>query len=964
MRNLTKTIAAVSLLAPASAHPLGIGDIKLHSALNQKLNAEIALILSGNESPSNIKVKLAPPEKFDEAGIPWSYFLSKIQFEAIVKPDGSVVVKLSSNEALSEPFLDFLLEVSWPQGNLYREFTVLVDPPATYNQPVIPVATEAVASEMKGFRVRPAKLPSQDVSSTDSGLQTITEYGPTDGADSLWKVAKNVNSDPDVSVEQMMIALYEANPQAFYKENVNALMAGKVLKVPEQQVVLRLSRKQASSEFYRQVKAWEGRIETKPVVDELTTLQTTADAESGQLKLIAPSEAEVADDIEVVPGEATTASNIEANVSEIQAGTGSDSLSVENQDLKARLEKLEKQMAIMQKMLVLRDEQLAVLQSGQAHTQTIPLYLEQTVATNQIDQTQGKKLNQPTVADTVVGRPQTEPKPQQVLPQHEQAKPEIQQVKPEPKQQIKPSPAPKPQPQAKITREPNQESGSGLDTYYQVIRIVGGGVLGLLGWLWWRKRKFEEEQNSESMFAVSSQIVLPDTDQEIALSDDGSSYDVGTVGESSFLSEFTPSDFDAFETDQSEVDPISEADVYLAYGRYQQAEELMLQAIQDQPDRDECKLKLLEIFYANENKEAFSTYAKELAEAGKKDDDGFWAKVAEMGNEIITDSPLFSTGAISSGTDLQAGFDSEESDLEGGATETVQEADNGVLDIDLSSTSLEANDGESIDLVLNSDLGGTEEISDALENQAQSSRDNEFDFDLSVFDTEQPDHGQEDESSSELADIESLDVDLNSLGGEPPVDSGVADLAEDPESLDFNFSSEESQPKNEELLDLGSESESLEDMDNFGFSEAETTGTSTEDLESLDFNFSSEESQPKNEELLDLGSESEGLEDLDNFGFSEAETTETSTDDFDFNFDLDSPPNDLNDVTIDSPDVNQEEHQVSDLTDMDECETKIDMAKAYIDMGDEETAKSIAEEVMKKGNENQKQEAKEIIERL
>ena len=147
MHNLTKTIAAVSILAPASAYPLGIGDIKLHSALNQNLDAEIALILSADEDISDVKVRLASPEKFDEAGVPWSYFLSKIKFEAVVRADGSTIVKLSSKEAYREPFLDFLLEVSWANGNLYREFTVLIDPPVAYTQPVIPVIQKVEQEE-------------------------------------------------------------------------------------------------------------------------------------------------------------------------------------------------------------------------------------------------------------------------------------------------------------------------------------------------------------------------------------------------------------------------------------------------------------------------------------------------------------------------------------------------------------------------------------------------------------------------------------------------------------------------------------------------------------------------------------------------------------------------------------------------------------------------------------------------
>ena len=220
MRNLTKTLAVVSLLAPASAQPLGIGDLKLHSALNQKLDAEINLLLSKGESPSDIVVRMAPPEKFDEAGVPWSYFLSKIKFDTIVKPNGAVVVKLSSNEALQEPFLDFLLEVSWVQGNLYREFTVLIDPPAAYEEPIVPVVETTKVAPTQSVEQPPVPEVSsktENVPVTAAKDLKIEKYGPTTHLDTLWKIAERAKPSADITTEQMMIAIYNANPEAFYK---------------------------------------------------------------------------------------------------------------------------------------------------------------------------------------------------------------------------------------------------------------------------------------------------------------------------------------------------------------------------------------------------------------------------------------------------------------------------------------------------------------------------------------------------------------------------------------------------------------------------------------------------------------------------------------------------------------------------------------------------------------------------
>ena len=188
--------------------------------------------------------------------------------------------------------------------------------------------------------------------------------------------------------------------------------------------------------------------------------------------------------------------------------------------------------------------------------------------------------------------------------------------------------------------------GGLFDSYYLSLGGAGSAILALMGWLWWRKNKVDEETNTESMFASTDMINTPEANESLSVPvvEDNAAHDVGTVGESSFLSEFTPSDFDSFDTDQGEIDPISEADVYLAYGRYQQAEELIRQAIKDQPNRDECKLKLLEIFYANENKVAFEAYANELVEAGKRNEAEFWEKAAEMGREMCPDLPIFSSG--------------------------------------------------------------------------------------------------------------------------------------------------------------------------------------------------------------------------------------------------------------------------------------------------------------------------------
>lgn len=143
---LTQTLVATALLASTSSYALGVGDITMQSALNQNLKAEIALILSAGENSADLEIGLAPITKFDDAGIPWALFLSKIEFKTVTE-NGKTVIKLSSKEVLKEPFLDFILQIRSAKSHLYREFTVLVDPPEFYQTLEKPIVTTSNVSQ-------------------------------------------------------------------------------------------------------------------------------------------------------------------------------------------------------------------------------------------------------------------------------------------------------------------------------------------------------------------------------------------------------------------------------------------------------------------------------------------------------------------------------------------------------------------------------------------------------------------------------------------------------------------------------------------------------------------------------------------------------------------------------------------------------------------------------------------------
>ncbi|MGZ8157983.1 MAG: FimV/HubP family polar landmark protein [Methylobacter sp.] len=1008
VRLLTKTLAVVSLLAPASGHPLGIGEIKLHSALNQNLNAEISLTLSG-ESLSDIKVSLAPPEKFDEAGVAWNYFLSKIKFETVTQSNGSTVIKLTSKEALKEPFLDFLLEVSWPKGNLYREFTVLVDPPSVYSQAAVPAST---SSERYA---QPAASAAMSQSHA-GGQSSEGEYGPTLANDTLWSVAERVRGQQnDVSVEQMMMALYEANPQAFYKGNVYALTAGKMLKVPERESVLKLSRNQALAEFNRHKKAWK----THSVPGHVEAAKEKRP--DNQLTLDAPTKTAVTDHAVVAP------------VSE-QAGTEKKTADASSDGaIQSKVAELEKQLAMMQELIALKDQQLAALQNQSQANPVVPGAAPSEVVVDKPAEQVPQQAVVPPVQPVEPAQPVQSAPPAQPVPGEAVTAKPADQTAPVPQQAVvQPAPPVQPVKPVQPVAQPAPEAGSLFDPYYLGVGGVGTAVLAMLGWLWWRKRKVDQETNTESMFASSSMIQSPEAEENISVPvvEDGAAavHDVGTVGESSFLSEFTPSDFDSFDTDQGEIDPISEADVYLAYGRYQQAEELIRQAIKDQPNRDECKLKLLEIFYANENKTDFEIYANELAEAGKRNEAEFWEQAAEMGREICPDSPLFSSGddlfAVSDDAAVESmvqndGFNQEgvsagaasfgASDNEDSVKEAAETKDGG-LDFDLTSSEVEDDsfvdrqrNNKDIDFDLSSFSLDTK-VSEVAENDviassAQSGAQiEEIDFDLSSFSVgaDEADKDVKASGTQAGAPIEEIDFDLSSFSvGSDEADKDVKASGAQPrepiEEIDFDLSSfsvgTDEADKDAKVygsqagaslgaqiedfdFDLGSFSMDIKESGEADKDVATSSALSDQagavnkkqEFESYEFDFSPNNTETEGDGDFGFSAVEKGGKNRQDLDFSADTSLDFNEDldgDFDFDFDLDMPS------TISGQDSKQHgEFGVSDLTDMDELETKLDLAKAYVDMGDADAAKDIAREVLEQGTAEQKKIAQALLDEL
>jgi pilus assembly protein FimV len=898
VKQLTKTLAVVSFLVPMTAQPLGIGNLKLHSALNQKLDAEIHLKLAAGENPRDVTVKLASPEKFDQAGVPWSYFLSKIRFKQVVQANGSIVVKVTSREPMTEPFLDFLLEVTWPQGSQFREFTTLIDPPAEYQVPASP-STESFdyrieklaeytkpARKSAGGRKRAAHraIASQITPQTPAS----GEYGPVKNAETLWGIAESLGRDHNVPTLDMMHALYNANPDAFNHGDMDSLKTGTMLRIPESEAILQGVAKVGAK-----------------------VAQPAAGIEGGgkSLELVAPTEAKT--------GEQAETTGLGQPGREGGAGTGVGGPSGEGKalELQARIDRLEQQLNMMQQLLALKDQQLAALQSH-----------DQEAAEKAAESAESLAAQPTQMPESVVAEPTEVPLPQEAIVAPTElpttAVPVPTEVPPITKLPV--------QQQAAIEEEPGFFSSS---AYFLTLGGLGVGMLGVLGWLLWRKRKIESQTNTESMFASASQIRMPDADSALAVPvldiNAAGAYDVGTVGESSFISDFTPSDFEAFDTDQTDIDPMSEADVYLAYGRYQQAEDLIRNAIEEHPEKDDYKLKLLEIFYANENKEGFAVYAQELVDIGKNNNIPFWSKVTDMGKEIIPESALFGGTGAATDTGSEAAVD--KTVQQGPASFAMEDELESVGSSDDDLSDLKATTLPDMDLMDEVDS----ELAEMELTLSEEEEDNSLDFDLGTLGQGERAHKDAaiEETSRDVPDIESIDFDFSDVGtsDESKADQTKSEASEPLESFDFSFDTDD---KGDGKSDAGSSSgEEPLDM---------------KTLESFEF-----------PEIADVDLE-EGPSQKAPDSESSAGDSATTGEEFDFNFDFEVPGSEPKSKSADD----DADFGVSDLTDMDEFETKIDLAKAYIDMGDTVAARTIAEEVLTKGNADQKKAAQALLDEL
>jgi len=1190
---------------PVASNALSLGDIESNSNLNQPLRAQIELLSANPQETQQLRVRLAPTSVFSRVGIDRPAFLDNLRFTSTVQ-NGKPVILVSSNQPISEPFVNFLLEVSWPQGQLLKEYTVMLDPPVLMQPGSTTVAGSEAAvraePQPSGVVNRPtpqaqqatqaqiaaqqAQQRAQQQAQQQARQQALAQQRQQQQAqqqaqarqqqqqarqqaqarqqqqqarqqaqarqqqqagsrtyrvksgDTLYKVANRMHA-PGVNADQMMWALYRANPEAFINGNINGLKAGAVLQAPAPSAAERVSRAEARRQVRQQYAEWK---KFRANLARNTTPQSDSGAEtrsSNNNSSSTPSrQANAADDantdnarLEVLgKQESNNQGNGSAGGSserlaelEKELSLARESLATrqrETQELKSRVSELESLLSKKDRLIALRDDQLADLQQklAQASNGTVkpsssnttneqvadPMqqnnadmdgnmdarpegsdiqnYVGNVSDGSEVVRAQAEQTSSPTTTESQVEPPVTET--------------QVTQTEPEPAEEQHPVFA-------------DEQAGSSdfmsLLGSPLIWKVALGALTALLGLglllFFLGRRKAARDQHDDFDPEFNAPEFDLDGNEPVAVTKSADAFNTayGDLEEQLDKAEMMQDDevgFDdsfglASDPTQSSPSPVApaatgldddaegdevleEANVYIAYGLHQQAESELKKALEKHPERLEYRHKLLENYFAANNRDEFDQNAAQFLETPKASrQSSLWKDIANWGSKISPDNPLYRAGNETSneassglGAGLAVAGAAAATGLGAAATNAFGNEDDGdnSFESDLNQYDLGGSDEDDftgLDLPHNNtsaDDFGLDDLPDLPDSTAQS-----LDGEMSnAFD----DSAEGDDFDFELNEIErqlsSQEDELNAFDDKPSFDNDGFEVAETvDDDLDFNFDDlvgessglnldgEQDWSAEDELNDLAA------NLDNGTAQTAQHTDTAamsdqpSDDLldDAIDFNFDEELDAISTgaEESLDFATDADTrssdaeeteADDLLDFDLDDESTTMDFSDESDksaadsgskagavaatagtaaaavgtaaaaakdnvtnLNLHLDQnsglkkilpQDNTYADAsgTQETPakgqaNANQKEAETEDedswLGDIDDAlsfldmpddeldlheahiSTKLDLARAYLDMGDVEGARSTLEEVMVEGNDNQRREAETLL---
>lgn len=952
----TLSAAVVSALLFSNAYAAGLGKLTVLSALGQPLRAEIELTSVSKDEMGSLSAKLASVEAFRQANIDFNSVLTGLRFSVDQRGDRQFI-RVSSAQALNEPFVDMLLELSGPNGRLVREYTFLLDPAdlrTSQSAQVAPVPVPGAGAErapqaatqslpLAERTERPSTAKPQQAEAarraapapTESkGAGSAEEYRVHSG-DTLARIATQVKPS-GISLDQMLVALYQANPDAFVGNNMNRLKAGQILSVPNAETAGSVGNSEArgivvaqAADFSAYRNKLAGQVSASAAQKSAESKQSAGGKITAKIEERATPASESKDKLQLSKAQPATAAADKIAQDKAVA------------EANARVKELEKNVGELQKLLEVKNKNLAEQQK-------------------QMDaaKTEAKPVAPPPVAVAPAPAPAAPVEPAPAKPAEAAAeKPAVPPAPPvavappvatppvaaKPKA-VAPPPVPAAEPSFldELTDNPFLLPGMGA-------LLVALGALGI-----YRARRQKQSKQFEDSIITDSSLKA----NSLFGSTGGQSVDTNN---SVFNSSFTPS---ASQLDTNEVDPVAEADVYIAYGRDAQAEEILKEALRVQPERHAVRVKLLEIYSNRKDLRAFEVLATELY--GLTNGEGEeWAQAAAMGIAIDPNNPLYASGKADTG------------DAPSVLVAPTQPLDEQGLATLLSTTQPDTSSLETID-TLDSDssyFGNTavatetplEPLPEAMpEPETPAVTSNDLDFDLDgMQDMAVPNTIPRPAPAEPPAELASIDFDFLDepvAKADEPADEPSLELTAEPafdsviESMPEPMAELEPLPATELDAPLAG---SIQDLEFMLDDEKPADASASGDL-SLDIGTSQIE-----EPVLDISLPS--LDDVPAVAEAKAETANDPMD-----FDLSDISLELNPVgsAVSEPTANsdlmadmQGEFAVPDAASYDSAEmaTKLDLAIAYQEIGDKEGARELLDEVLKGGTPEQSERAKALL---
>jgi len=874
-------------LSPAFVYALGLGDIVANSTLNEPLEGRIELLSPLPDELDSLKISLADSNAFAKAGVDRPSILGKLKFTLQRSLDGEPdYIRVSSQLPVQEPFLNFLVEVTWSNGRILREYTILLDPPSYDFRSRIErtVEPEGIATNTIQDAVS-ADTSQQPEVSTYLPVTNFTgsDYGPTSRLDTLSEIADKTRPDKSINLNKMMMAIFRANPEAFINQNINGLKGGYVLRIPDETMINELTSTEALNKVRSHHAAWGDTIYTEDTTAQEQP-QPIAEVVSEEEKIVDTSEVDVVDpELRLVVADDGTEATQETGSTEpsksddlLVAEETIETLTQENFELKARLKELETLVEQLQPLLSLKDDELAAYQDQLAikadrtaieeeseSSKVIADALEDVLAEVDADFEEEDAIEEVDAGfeeEDAIEEVDADFEEEDAGFEEEDAIEEITERPSNSDQYVESV-----ERDAALVQEALSPFESIIDKTKNILMSKFGlAVLGLLVLLLVLLR-FRKEPVETVHIEPIDDAELAEINKEVTdLMDDAAATHSpesisGSEDETIIAKQETELAGENLSKEEETEFSMDEVNTYLAFEQFEDAEKAVRTAIDNDPNNSELHMKLLEVFYNSGNK---ADYQKTATIVNKKfsDSGDVLDKTKTMWQEM-TESPLLISD------------DGSEDDGSEDETIVVGAPDDGSED---ETIVVGAPDDNS-----NIDIGAPAE--EEKESDIEINQPDDFEIDLSI--------GEDD----------------NLVNTDAIIDED--EISDDFEKTEFNLE--------------------IDDLDD-GADDNETS-------------LIEEENKEDNDQEVDLVLDNEinlEIDDLDD-GVSNKSSQE-----------------DTHAAFV------EKVAESEDLSTEDVVATKLDLAKAYVEVSDKENAKTILDEVLVEGDEEQRKQAQILLDQI